>query len=98
MRRLLKHAVLSIIHRLGYELIPQLATLKYQYPDSVTADDSRQRSTPGGELQRMQHEILLRDIHRRDAAEIEELYRAFLFMDLPRREERARASERKAHS
>jgi hypothetical protein len=46
----------------------------------------------------LQHEILLRDIHRRDAAEIEELYRAFLFMDLPRREERARASERKAHS
>jgi O-methyltransferase len=80
MRRLLKHAVLSIIHRLGYELIPQIATLKNQYPNSVAANDSRQR---------LQHELLLRGIHRRDASEIEELYRAFLFRDLPRREGRA---------
>jgi hypothetical protein len=32
----------------------------------------------------------MRDIHRRDAAEIEELYRHFLFADLPKREGRAR--------
>lgn len=32
----------------------------------------------------------IRDIHRRDAVEIEELYRHFLFSDLPRREGRGR--------
>ena len=32
----------------------------------------------------------MRDIHRRDAVEVEELYRHFLFTDLPKREGRAR--------
>jgi O-methyltransferase len=32
----------------------------------------------------------MRDIHRQDAAEVEELYRRFLFTDLPRRDGRAR--------
>jgi O-methyltransferase len=88
MRRILKRAILSTIHRLGYELVLPIATP--DYTGSAAADRARQRSTPGSELQRMEQELLLRDIHRLDAAEIEELYRAFLFMDLPRREERAR--------
>jgi hypothetical protein len=44
MRRLLKHAILSIIHRLGYELIPQLAILKYRPAQAIDATQALNRS------------------------------------------------------
>jgi O-methyltransferase len=88
MRRLLKQAVLSTIHRLGYELVPSIAAV--EYAGAIARDDAGQRSAPTAQFQRLQHELALRDIHRQDAREIEELYRAFLFTDLPRRDGRTR--------
>jgi O-methyltransferase len=74
MQHLIKRAILSSLHRLGYDLVKQDAAAR--------------------ELQPVREELalcqLMRDIHRQDAAEIEELYRAFLFQDLPRRDGRAR--------
>jgi O-methyltransferase len=61
--------------------------------------DSAAPSTTGGQdwehlyfqtLEQFKMSEAMRDIHRQDAGEVEELYRRFLFTDLPRREGRAR--------
>jgi O-methyltransferase len=69
-----KRAILSTLRRLGYDLVKLGAS--------------------PGELQRIREELascrMMRDIRRHDAAEIEELYRAFLFKELPRRDGRFR--------
>jgi O-methyltransferase len=71
--RLLKNAFLSVIRRFGFDVV--------------------RLSTSGqAELQQLRDRLAycqtMRDIHRQDAVEIEELYRTCLFHDLPRREGR----------
>jgi hypothetical protein len=92
MLRLLKSKILSTVHKLGYELAP------------IGASNAARLGVPGlvsggqglSPTEQNQHLLAaldlcqtMREIHRQDAVEIEELYRHFVFPDLPRREGRA---------
>src|SRR5712671_2725694 len=78
MRALLKRVIRSSLYRLGYMVVP--------VPGSTAA--------PSSEHERVAAELAfcraMRDIHRHDAVEVEELYRRFVFPGLPRDERRAR--------
>jgi O-methyltransferase len=78
MRALLKRVIRSSLYRLGYMVVP--------IPGSTAA--------PSSEHERVAAELAfcraMRDIHRHDAVEVEELYRRFVFPGLPRDERRAR--------
>src|SRR3984893_12088221 len=77
MRALLKRVIRSSLYRLGYMVVP--------VPGSTAA--------PSSEHERVAAELAfcraMREIHRHDAVEVEELYRHFVFPDLPRDERRA---------
>jgi len=80
MLRFAKSAVLSALGRMGYELVPK-----------------GQKATNGGgegsEYQRRLEQLTLshtmRTLHANDPVEIEELYRRFVFPDLPKNPQRA---------
>lgn len=83
---MVKRLLRAALRRLGYRLV--------RNPEGAVAP-----STAGGQdwealyLQTLGESRMseaIRDIHRRDAVEIEELYRHFMFPDLPRREGRGR--------
>ena len=83
MTSIAKRCILSAIRRLGYELIPLTAPA----PASAAAPAmGRPAPSLAGELAFCR---AMRDIHRQDAVELEELYRRFVFPDLPRRDGRA---------
>jgi O-methyltransferase len=77
MRALLKRVIGSSLYRLGYMVVP--------VPGSTAAASS--------EHERVVAELAfcraMRDTHRHDAVEVEELYRRFVFPGLPRDERRA---------
>lgn len=82
----MKRFLQAALRRVGYRLmrIPGDSAI----PSSATGQDVEQLYFQTLEQFRMSE--AMRDIHRRDAVEIEELYRHFLFADLPKREGRAR--------
>jgi O-methyltransferase len=81
----IKRTILSVIQKLGYDVVKR----------KQTAAAGDELCDPGTEeIKRLREELelcqIMRDIHRQDAAEVEELYRTFLFKDLPARKGRAR--------
>jgi hypothetical protein len=82
LRAVVRDAVRKSLYRLGFALIRVPAAAKPR--DGQGAGEGYRRV-----LAELQHCIELRAIHRRDAAEIEELYRRFVFPDLPRSDGRA---------
>jgi Macrocin-O-methyltransferase (TylF) len=84
--KLVKRFLQAALRRVGYRLtrIPGDSAM----PSSATGQDFEQLYFQTIEQFRMSE--AMRDIHRRDAVEVEELYRHFLFTDLPKREGRAR--------
>jgi O-methyltransferase len=84
--KLVKRFLQAALRRGGYRLmrIPGDSAI----PSSATRQDFEQLYFQTLEQFRMSE--AMRDIHRRDAVEVEELYRHFLFTDLPKREGRAR--------
>jgi O-methyltransferase len=91
-KRTLKRTSRSAVRRLGYEMVPMKA-FDAAPAISIGAADGGARPRSSEE----EHERVLaalsmcqtmRKTHCRDALEIEELYRHFLFPDLPRREGR----------
>jgi hypothetical protein len=84
--RLLKRFLRTALRRLGYGLVrlPGDAAI----PVSATGQDWERLYYQT--LERFRLSEAMRDIHRQDAVEVEELYRHFLFTDLPKREGRAR--------
>jgi hypothetical protein len=77
MRALLKRVIRSSLYRLGYMVVP--------VPGS-TAAASSEHERVAADLAFCQ---AMRDIHRHDAVEVEELYRRFVFPGLPKDERRA---------
>jgi hypothetical protein len=82
LRAVVKDAVRKSLYRLGFALIRVPAAARPK-DGRGAGEDYRQV------LAELQHCNELRAIHRRDAVEIEELYRRFVFPDLPRRDGRA---------
>jgi O-methyltransferase len=84
--KLVKRLLRAALRRVGYGLvrIPGDSSL----PSTASSQDWEQMYYRTLEQFRMSE--AMRDIHRQDAAEVEELYRRFLFADLPQREGRAR--------
>lgn len=82
----MKRFLQAALRRGGYRLmrIPGDSAI----PSSAARQDFEQLYFETLEQFRMSE--AMRDIHRRDAVEVEELYRHFLFTDLPKREGRAR--------
>lgn len=82
----MKRFLQAALRRGGYRLmrIPGDSAI----PSSAARQDFEQLYFQTLEQFRMSE--AMRDIHRRDAVEVEELYRHFLFTDLPKREGRAR--------
>src|SRR5258705_1691562 len=78
MRALLKRVIRSSLYRLGYMVVP--------VPGSAAASPEQDYPRVAAELA---HCRAMRDIHRHDAVEVEELYRRFVFPDLPKDERRA---------
>jgi hypothetical protein len=76
MRALLKRVIDSFLYRLGYMMVP--------LPGSPAASSEHERVVAELAFCRA-----MRDIHRHDAVEVEELYRRFVFPGLPRDERRA---------
>ena len=78
---LVKRILRKLLNHFGYTVIA----------NSQAAGGSGNIATPDVEkiLSDLRMAAAMHDIHRQDAAEIEELYRHFLFQDLPRREGRA---------
>jgi O-methyltransferase len=78
-----KRIVRSTLHNFGYALVP--------LPASAKSADGKAGGQDVGE--RVMADLALshamRSIHGRDAVEIEELYRQFVFPELPRNEKRA---------
>jgi O-methyltransferase len=94
-----KYAILSALHRLGYDLVKVGKTdATASGAPALSARTASPRGAryvaPATELMQLRQELdlcrILRDIHRQDAVEIEELYRAYLFDQLPRRAGRGR--------
>ena len=82
---MVKRILRTALRRLGYRVV--------RIPnDSVMSATGNQgwEDQYHQTLERLKMSEALREIHRQDAVEIEELYRRFLFADLPRREGRAR--------
>jgi hypothetical protein len=83
MHPLPKKIIRATLRRVGYALVP--------LPRS---GDTSTSATPEQDYYRVLTDLrfcqAMRDIHRQDAVEIEELYRKFVFPDLPRHPERAR--------
>jgi O-methyltransferase len=77
MRALLKRVIRSSLYRLGYMVVPVAGS---------TAAASSEHERVVAELAFCR---AMRDIHRHDAVEVEELYRRFVFPGLPRDERRA---------
>jgi hypothetical protein len=83
---LVKQLLRAALRRAGYRLV------------RISGDSAAPSGVGGQDWEHLYFQTLdqckmseaMRDIHRQDAAEIEELYRRFLFTDLPRREGRAR--------
>src|SRR6195256_3549102 len=77
MRALLKRVIRSSLYRLGYMVVPVAGSA----------------AAPSSEHERVVAELAhcraMRDIHRHDAVEVEELYRRFFFPSLPKDERRA---------
>jgi O-methyltransferase len=84
--KLVKRFLQAALRRGGYRLmrIPGDSAI----PSPATRQDFEQLYFQTLEQFRMSE--AMRDIHRRDAVEVEELYRHFLFTDLPKREGRGR--------
>jgi len=84
--KLVKRFLQAALRRGGYRLmrIPGDSAI----PSSAASQDFEQAYFQTLEQFRMSE--AMRDIHRRDAVEVEELYRHFLFTDLPKREGHAR--------
>jgi O-methyltransferase len=82
---LVKRFVQAALRRMGYELtrIPASATL-------TSGGGTDWHGLYFQTLEQFKMSEAMRDIHRQDAVEVEELYRRFLFTDLPPREGRAR--------
>jgi O-methyltransferase len=84
--KLVKRFLQAALHRSGYRLM------------RIPADPSLPPGAAGQDWEQLYYQTLgqcrmseaMRDIHRQDAAEVEALYRHFLFTDLPPREGRAR--------
>jgi O-methyltransferase len=92
-KRTLKRTSRSAVRRLGYEMVPMKA-----FDAARAISPAAAAGRPRSRSQEEEHERVIaalsisqtmRKIHCRDALEIEELYRHFLFPDLPRREGRA---------
>ncbi len=83
MHPLPKKLIRATLQRMGYALVP--------LPRS---SDPSAPAAPEQNYHRVLNELrfcqAMRDIHRQDAVEIEELYRKFVFPDLPRHPERAK--------
>jgi O-methyltransferase len=83
---LVKRFLRAALRRTGYRLV------------HIPAESAAPSAATGQDWEHLYHQTLgefrmseaMRDIHRQDAAEVEELYRQFLFTDLPKREGRAR--------
>jgi hypothetical protein len=84
--KLVKRFLRAALRRTGYGLV------------RIPGDSAVQSATNSHDWERLYYQTLeqfrmteaMRDIHRQDAAEVEHLYRRFLFTDLPEREGRAR--------
>jgi O-methyltransferase len=84
--KLVKRFLQSALRRVGYRLV------------HIPAESAVPSGAGGHDWEHLYLQTLdqfrmseaMRDIHRQDAAEVEELYRRFLFTDLPLREGRAR--------
>jgi O-methyltransferase len=84
--KLVKRFLRAALRRTGYGLV------------RIPGDSAVQSAAGSQDWERLYYQTLeqfrmleaMRDIHRQDAAEIEHLYRRFLFADLPQREGRAR--------
>jgi hypothetical protein len=78
---------------MGYEMVPMKAFDVASVPSSAALDGRARLPSSEEERERVLAALsmcqTMRKIHCRDALEIEELYRHFLFQDLPRREGRA---------
>lgn len=79
---LVKRLLRAILRHCGYTLISNSR--------GSLADPAVPAQNMEGVLSELRMAAAMHDIHRQDAVEIEELYRHFLFADLPRREGRAR--------
>jgi O-methyltransferase len=79
---LIKRLLRAILRRYGYTLVSNSR--------GSLADPAVPVKNLEGLLSELRMASTMHDIHRQDAVEIEELYRHFLFADLPRREGRAR--------
>jgi O-methyltransferase len=89
--RFLKKALRSVFRHLGYDVVKLGAgNSGASLPDGRDGQPLFYHT----ELQRVREELahcqVMRGIHRQDVSEIEELYRTYLFADLPRRDGRAR--------
>ena len=86
MTKLVKRFLRAALRRTGYGLV------------RIPGDSVVQSAASSHDWERLYYQTLeqfrmteaMRDIHRQDAAEVEQLYRRFLFTDLPEREGRAR--------
>jgi O-methyltransferase len=84
--KLVKRFLRAALRRAGYRLVHIPA--ESAVPLAATGQDWEHLYLQTLDQLRMSE--AMRDIHRQDAAEVEELYRRFLFADLPKREGRAR--------
>src|ERR1700688_4383938 len=80
-----KKIVRSTLLRFGYLVLPVPA--ETGGADQAGCADAAERY--GKYLAELQLSKIMRDIHSRDVVEIEELYRRFVFPDLPRNDHRA---------
>jgi hypothetical protein len=89
-KRTLKRTSRSAVRRLGYEMVPMKAFDAAPVISIANADGRPRSSEEEHErvLAALSMSQTMRKTHCRDALEIEELYRHFLFPDLPRREGR----------
>jgi O-methyltransferase len=84
--KLVKRFLRAALRRTGYRLVHIPA--ESAAPSAATGQDWEHLYLQTLDQLRMSE--AMRDIHRQDAAEVEQLYRRFLFADLPKREGRAR--------
>ena len=96
MLNLLKKLALSTARRLGYEVLPihafagaGLASAAPVAPVDVSSGNVELAAEYQRVLSALNMSQTMRKIHVQDAVEIEELYRMFMFPELPRREGRA---------
>jgi hypothetical protein len=92
MTQLMKRFVRATLRRAGYRVtrIPVEATLPGPGAASLPAAGKDWEQLYYQALEQFRMSEAMRDIHRQDAVEVEELYRRFLFTDMPPRDGRAR--------